>query len=387
MWKYLGKRLLQMFITLLMFQAVTYFLMDAQPGDIADLLTLNPDIPPAERERIRIDLGLDRPPLERFLKYVGNFYQGDLGVSFSFFPRPVLDIIKERLPRTLVLFMSASIISFTAGYITGKVLAWKRGGFVEYSSTLVGVILYTVFTPWFALMMIWLFAVYLDWLPAGKFLDPILWLDAPEGIHANDLFIRMIWSALISSIIVIVGLVISSKLPMRLRAVGRWISFITPIVALILYWQLAASTLTVFAMDILQHLILPVLTVTLIAYGGTMLLMRTSMLETLREDYILTARAKGMPEKVVRDKHAARNALLPVWTGLVFSIGNSLSGGIITETVFSWPGLGLTLLTAAQVEDIPLAMGALTVTGLMTLLSHLVADLGYAFLDPRIRYN
>ncbi len=387
MWKYLGKRLLQMLITLLMFQAVTYFLMDAQPGDIADLLTLNPDIPPAERERIRIDLGLDRPPLERFLKYVGNFYRGDLGVSFSFFPRPVIDIIKERLPRTLVLFMTASIISFSAGYVTGKILAWKRGGFVEYSSTLVGVILYTVFTPWFALMMIWLFAVYLDWLPPGKFLDPILWLDAPEGIHANDLFIRMIWSALIASGALILGLVLSSRLPMKFQSVGRWVSFIVPVVGLILYWQLGASSLTVFAADILQHLILPVLTVTLIAYGGTMLLMRTSMLETLREDYILTARAKGMPDKVVRDKHAARNALLPVWTGLVFSIGNSLSGGIITETVFSWPGLGLTLLTAAQVEDIPLAMGALTVTGVMTLFSHLVADIGYAFLDPRIRYN
>jgi peptide/nickel transport system permease protein len=111
------------------------------------------------------------------------------------------------------------------------------------------------------------------------------------------------------------------------------------------------------------------------------------MLETLREDYILTAKAKGMPEKIVRDKHAARNALLPVWTGLVFSIGGSVSGGIITETVFSWPGLGLTLLSSAQLEDIPLAMGALTITGVMTLVSHLVADIGYAFLDPRIRYN
>jgi len=387
MWKYLGKRLLQMFITLLMFQAVTYFLMDAQPGDIADLLTMNPDIPPAERQRIRVDLGLDRPPFERFIKYIGNFYRGDMGVSFSFFPRPVTDIIKERLPRTLVLFMSASVISFWAGYVTGKVLAWKRGGLVEYSSTLVGVILYTVFTPWFALMMIWLFAVYLDWLPAGKFLDPLLWLTAPDGVHANDLFIRMIWSALIASIFMIVGLVLSPRLPTRLRAAGRWASFIIPLIGLVLYWQLGAGGLTLFAWDILQHLILPVLTVTLIAYGGTMLLMRTSMLETLREDYILTARAKGMPEKVVRDKHAARNALLPVWTGLVFSIGNSLRGGIITETIFSWPGLGLALLNAAQVEDVPLAMGALTVTGVMTLLSHLVADIGYAFLDPRIRYN
>jgi peptide/nickel transport system permease protein len=111
------------------------------------------------------------------------------------------------------------------------------------------------------------------------------------------------------------------------------------------------------------------------------------MLETLREDYIMTAKAKGLPDIVIRDKHAARNALLPVWTGLVFSIGGSLSGGIITESIFSWPGLGLTVLTAATVEDIPLAMGALTLTGILTLASHLVADIGYAFLDPRIRYN
>jgi peptide/nickel transport system permease protein len=92
------------------------------------------------------------------------------------------------------------------------------------------------------------------------------------------------------------------------------------------------------------------------------------MLETLREDYILSAKAKGLPEKMIRDKHAARNALLPVWTGLVFAIGGSLSGGIITETIFSWPGIGLTLLQAATVEDIPLAMGALTVTGVLTLI-------------------
>ena len=117
-----------------------------------------------------------------------------------------------------------------------------------------------------------------------------------------------------------------------------------------------------------------------------MLLMRTSMLETLREDYILSAKAKGVSDRVVRDKHAARNALLPLWTGLVFAIGAAVSGGIITESIFSWPGLGRTLLNASLVNDIPLAMGALTVIGIMTLVSHLVADIGYVFLDPRIRY-
>lgn len=385
MWSYLAKRLLQMMITLFLFQAATYFLLDAQPGDIADLLTLNPDIPPAERERLRAQLGLDRPPVERFFTYIFNFYQGDLGVSFQQYPRPVTDIIKERLPRTLVLFLSATIVSFYTGFITGKILAWRRGGFLEYSTTLIGVILYTVFTPWFALMMIWLFAVKLDWLPAGKFLDPIKWIGAP--IDANTIFIRMIWTALAGLVLFLIGVILSGKLPTKVRSWGRLGSFVIALVAVVVYWVYFTDGLAPFAWDILSHLILPVLTVTLIAYGGTMLLTRTSMLETLREDYILSARAKGLSEKVVRDKHAARNALLPVWTSLVFSIGGSVSGGIITETIFSWPGIGLTLLNAAQVADIPVAMGTLTIVGILTLVSHLVADVGYAFLDPRIRYH
>ncbi|MBN1179241.1 MAG: ABC transporter permease [Anaerolineae bacterium] len=383
MWKFLGKRLLQMAVTLILFQAATYFLIDAQPGDIADIMTMDPNIPPAERQRLRAELGLDRPPLERFITYLGNFYTGNLGVSFQEYPTPVLQIIKERLPRTLVLFVSASLVSFWAGFVTGKVLAWRRGGFIEYTSTIAGVTLYTVFTPWFALMMIWLFAVQLDWLPTGKFLDPVEWIGAP--VTSNQIFIRMILTATVVLAVVFLGLWLSNKMPRKQRVLIRLASFLLPVGGAILFWQL--SGVGQYVWDIASHLILPVMTVTLIAYGGTMLLMRTSMLETLREDYILTARAKGLPDKVVRDKHAARNALLPVWTGLVFSIGGSISGGIITETIFSWPGIGLALLNAALVADIPLAMGAFTIIGMMTLLSHLVADIGYAFLDPRIRVH
>ena len=383
MWKFLGKRLLQMAITLFLFQAATYFLIDAQPGDIVDIMTMDPNIPPTERDRLRIELGLDKPPLERFFTYIGNFYTGNLGVSFQEYPTPVLEIIKERLPRTVVLFLSASLVSFWAGFMTGKVLAWKRGGFVEYASTIAGVTLYTVFTPWFALMMIWLFAVQLDWLPAGKFLDPVEWINSP--VTSNQMFTRLILTALGVLIVIFIGFWQSNKASRKYRLPIRLASFLLPVGAAILYWRL--SGIGVYAWDITSHLILPVLTVTLIAYGGTMLLMRTSMLETLREDYILTARAKGLPDKVVRDKHAARNALLPVWTGLVFSIGGSISGGIITETIFSWPGIGLALLNAALNADIPVAMGAFTIIGMMTLISHLVADIGYAFLDPRIRVD
>ena len=383
MWKYLARRLLQMMVTLILFQAITFFLIDAQPGDIADLLTNDPNIPPEERTRLKAELGLDRPVHERFLRYIANFYRGNLGVSFEEYPRPVSEIIIQRLPRTVVLFLSASIISFWAGFVTGKVLAWRRGGWLEYTSTIAGVTLYTVFTPWFALMMIWLFAVVLGLLPAGKFLDPLEWIGAPVG--ANVVFIRMILTALGALIIMFIGFLLSNRAAPRRRPAIRIASVLLGVVLLVLYWVI--SGLSPYAWDILSHLILPVLTVTLISYGGNMLLTRTTMLETLREDYILTARAKGLPEKAVRDKHAARNALLPVWTGLLFSIASAVSGGIITESVFSWKGIGLTLLQASTVADIPVAMGALTVIGILTLVSHLVADIGYAFLDPRIRYH
>ncbi len=383
MWSYLGRRLVQMVITLFLFQAVTYFLIDAQPGDIADLLVNDPNIPPSERERLRRELGLDEPPLERFAKYVANFYRGNMGVSFQMYPRPVTDIIRERLPRTVVLFLTASIVSFYFGFITGKALAWRRGTVLEYGATIAGVTLYTVFLPWFALMMIWLFAIALDWFPPGKFLDPLEWIDAP--VDANYIFVRLIWTGLAIGVVALAAMILSNRIERRYRPSLRLAGFLLPTLAAIGYWR--ATGVGHLAWDILSHLVLPVLTLTLVAYGGTMLLTRTVMLETLREDYVLTARAKGLPEHAVRDRHVARTALLPIWTGLVFSLPSSVSGGIITETIFSWPGLGLTLLNAALNADIPLALGALTIVGILTLISHLIADIGYAFLDPRIRYH
>ena len=383
MWGYLSKRVVQMAITFLLFQAATYFIIDAQPGDIADLLVNNPDIPPSQRQILREELGLDKPPVGRFIRYLTNFYQGDMGVSFQQYPKPVAEIIWERLPRTLVLFLTASIIAGWFGFVTGKILAWKRGGWIEHTSTIVGVALYTVFTPWFGLMMIWLFAIQLDLLPTGKFLDPIKWLGT--DVSANAIFISLIITFSLTALFTLAGFLLSNRAPRRYRTPIRIASLILPVTGLVLYW--ATSGLGVFAWDIVSHPILPVMTVTLIAYGGYMLLTRTAMLETLKEDYILTARAKGLPAKVIRDKHAARTALLPVWTGLVFARGFAVSGGIITEGIFSWPGLGQTLLNSALVADIPVALGALTVVGVMVLIAHLVADIGYAFIDPRIRYH
>jgi len=381
--KYIARRVVQIVFTFFVFLTLVYFLLMAQPGDITRQYLGDPKITPEMREAIKAAMGLDRPWYEQYLNYLRNFLTGNLGVSFSNFPRPVIEIIFERAPRTLVLFLSATVVSFTAGFTLGKILAWRRGGFTEYLVTIGGVTLYTVFTPWFGLMMIWLFAFILGWFPVGKFLDPVLWRNAP--ISSEIVFGQMLTTGL--SVVALLTLVyfVSRRLDAQWRAPVQWGGFGLVLVGTLGVWT--PSPYARYALDILHHLVLPITTLALISFAGTMLLTRNSMLETIREDFVMVARAKGLPDRVVRDKHAARNALLPVVTSFVFSLAFALDGGVITETIFSWPGMGLTLLNAVVDEDIPLAIGALVFTGILALTAHLVADILYAYLDPRIRYT
>jgi peptide/nickel transport system permease protein len=150
------------------------------------------------------------------------------------------------------------------------------------------------------------------------------------------------------------------------------------------FWFLRAE-MRPYAVDIIHHTVLPVVTLALVAFAGTMLLTRSSMLETLKEDYILTARAKGVPDKDIRDRHAARNALLPVVTSFILGLAFIIGGGVVTETIFGWPGMGSLLLTATVIEDVPLATGALGFIGILALLAHLLVDILYSVLDPRVR--
>lgn len=292
-----------------------------------------------------------------------------------------MDIMMERAPRTIFLFLTSTLISFFIGFFLGKILAWQRGSLIEYSVTVVGAVLYTVFTPWFGLMMIWLFGFYLKWLPLGKFLDPGLWRAAP--VDANHVFNRLLLTATIY-VVLILGLVwVTRKMNVIVRERLRWAGAIVLILAAIGIW--GSSQVGIFAADIIKHMILPILVMTAVNFGGMMLFTRTMMLETLREDYIMAAKAKGLPNNVIRDKHAARNAILPVFTSLIINLPFILGGGIITETIFSWPGMGLTLLEASTSGDIPLMMGAFLFIGSLALIAHLIADLSYGFLDPRIR--
>ena len=383
---YIGKRTLQNVLVFVVFLTATFFLMQAQPGDISQQYLANPKITPEVREAFRERLGLSGSIWTQYLTYMKNFFTGNLGISFSEYPKEVGSIIAERLPRTLALFLFATLLSFWMGFKSGKLIAWRRGTKVETAMTTTGVFFQTVFYPWFALMMIWAFAFGLGWFPIGKFLTVETWLDAPAGVEANGVFNRMLLTTLIVGLVLAAVEITGRRLKDRRR--GRqmiWAGRILLVGSLLIWWTTAWSEQVPYALDIAWHLVLPTVTLALIGYGATMLLTRASMLETLREDFILTARAKGVPEKVIRDKHAARNALLPVTTSLVLSLAFLIGGGVVTETVFSWPGMGATLLSAAIQEDIPLTIGAFAFIAVLVLTAHLIIDIMYMYLDPRIR--
>ncbi|MFN2159688.1 MAG: ABC transporter permease [Anaerolineales bacterium] len=380
---YLLVRIAQNIFTFILFLTIVFILIDAQPGDYGNQFLNDPRLTPAQRQTIRSQMGLDAPVYERYITWITNAVKGDFGISFSNYPRPVLDVIAERAPRTIILFLSAIILSYYIGFVSGKLLAWRRGGWGEYAATVGGVSLYTVFLPWFALMMVWFWAYKLGWFPIGKFIDPVLWRESP--VEANYVFNRILLSLGIASVILVLWLIYASRLNPRNRLPARLGGIGVILLGLTLYW--ISSSVGKFAFDILHHLILPICTLAIVNFAGTMLLTRNSMLETLREDYIMAARAKGLPDKTIRDKHASRNAILPVVTAFVLAVAFILDGGVITETIFSWPGMGLTLLNAALVEDIPMVIGALVFTGFMALTAHLIADVLYAVLDPRIRYS
>lgn len=380
---YLLRRLGQMGLTLFLVITLTFFLVQAQPGDYASFYVLNPDLPPDVKEQIRAAFGLDKPVWQQYLIHLKNIFTGNFGVSFGHFPRPVLDVLAERVPRTLVLFLTATTASFYLGFFLGKAIAWRRGGLFEYTATISGATLFTAFTPAFALMMIWIFAFRLGWFPVGKFLDPIVWRGT--DVTANYVFGNMLLSAAAFVVFAFLVLLLLSRFRRRLPPVAAVPVLLLGLLAVLLFWSL--SGIGTLALDILRHMVLPVATLTLISFAGTMLLTRNSMLETIREDYVMAARAKGLPEKQVRDRHAARNALLPVITSLVYSLIFAIDGSVIIEGVFSWPGTGMTLLSAVRSEDLPLVMGAMLFIGILSLLAHAIVDILYVYLDPRIRYQ
>lgn len=385
MLKYVFRRTYQLIIVFFLFLVSSYVLFDSIPGNAFQNLLLNPQLPPEAYEQVIKLYGLDKPLSERVVLYIQNFFRGDFGYSYKYYPKTPIELIAERLPRTLMLFAMVNIIAFYTGFLIGKILAWRRGSKSETWITVTSVFSYTVFYPWFALMMLWFFGYRLGWLPIGKFLYPEKWYDAP--FDSDVVFMSMIKYVAIASLIQVLAYVFTRNIEsLSLRRNIRSVALLLLIIGSYLYWNSGdQNVLRPYAMDIAYHMILPIFTVTVVAFAGTALLTRTTMMEVMKDDFILTARAKGLSQKRIRDRHAARNALLPVVTSFIFTIVTIIDGSVLTETIFSWPGMGQLILDSVLQEDIPVAMATFSFIGIFALIAHFIADISYAYLDPRIR--
>lgn len=321
--KYLFHRLIEIIIIFFVIMTILFLLFRLAPGDPVSRM-VDPSMTPEDARHLISQLGLDQPLLKQYIIYLGNFFSGDFGVSFHY-GTSVVGIIWDRLPNTAILFTTSIVLSAFVGIFFGKIASWHKDKKIDTWLTLSALICHTLFLPWLALIMIWFFAYKIGWFPLNSILSPEIWIQTDAGFF--------------------------SKL-----------------------------------IDFLHHLILPLATLFLIHFGSYLLIMRSSMLDTLKEDYITTARAKGLEENVIRDHHAAPNAALPVVTSVALGLAFSINGGALTETVFSWPGIGRELVFAVSNNDYPLAQASFLLIAIIVLLSNFLVDILYAYLDPRIRY-
>jgi peptide/nickel transport system permease protein len=303
---------------------INFFLPRLIPGDPASAIFAGSrgQLRPEQLDQIRAALGLsDEPILNQYFTYLSHILQGDFGISFSSFPAPVTTVIGTGLVWTLLLGSTALIISFIVGNLVGVFGSWRRGGLVD--NTLPPILIFIgSFPPFFlALLAVYFLGFQLEWFPRG---------------HAHSDFLRPDFS-----------------------------------------WEFIGS--------VIQHLILPALTIIVVTIGGWVLGMRNTMIGVLAEDYVTMAEAKGLPQRRIMFNYAARNALLPSVTAFGMALGFVLSGQILIESIFSYPGLGYLLFKSVRNLDYPLMQGLFLMITFAVLAANFIVDLLYTRLDPRVR--
>jgi peptide/nickel transport system permease protein len=324
MLSYILKRLVFMVPLLFGITIVCFTVMHLAPGSPTDMQTqLNPKASAEAKERLRAIYELDKPLHLQYLSWLKRLAVLDLGRSFSPDRRPVKDKIFERIPITVLLNILSMILILAVAIPLGVMSAVRRGSWFDRITSVFVFIGFAIPTFWLALLLMILFGVQLGWLPIS-------------GLRSLN----------------------AEYLPAGEAA-----------------WDLA------------KHLILPVLLSAFGGLAGFSRYMRANMLEVVRQDYIMTARAKGLSERVVIYKHALRNALLPVITILGLSIPGLIGGGVIFETIFAIPGMGQLFYMAVMSRDYPTVMGILFIGAILTLFGNLIADVSYALADPRIRVS
>lgn len=394
--RYLLKRALWGCVTLFIFVTIIFFAAQLLlPGDYASQFRLF--LTEQEVDQIRESLGLNLSLWKQYLNWLQNLARGNLGISFN--GQPVSEILISVLPLSTFLFGLGTLIAFIVGQWLGKVTAWRRARLSSGVTTFGAIMLYTSFPPWLAFLMTYFVArrlqVFRNIFDLGT--SHQLWYEFPKPA------VTVLWYML--GTLFAFGVVLFVVDRILQRATRRRLPLLLVLLVLILgpvmMWYILGFGPQ--GMDILFSLSLPLLTYVLLSFGETLLIMRTSMMDTIHEQYIFTARAKGLPESVVRDKHAARNALLPVLSRLVTSIPYMLTGLIIIEYSFgfsrrsglatlrgspdTWGGLGSAMFGSLVNQNMGVVMGALLVVGVLSLVARLLLDVLHAFLDPRIRYG
>ena len=378
--RYLSKRALSSLIALFLFLTFMFFVAEIMiPHDFT--VQFGMTYTREQREQMQQEFGLDLPLWQRYLNWVRRLISGSLGTSF--YGSPVVEVLKAFLPPTLLIFVAGTGIAFVFGQWLGKLTAWRGSGWLSNSATFSAIALYTTFPPWLAFLMTYFFARRLGWFRRldnpYRQLNREIW----KGFALTPQ--AVMWRMLLALVAVALLLAVVNRVLRRTlqRRIPTLLYLPLLVAGLIASWF--ALGFVRQALDILSLAGLPILTYVLLSFGETMLIMQTSMADTLGESYVITARAKGLPNCVVRDKHAARNALLPVLSRLVVSLPYLLTGLVIVEDVLRWPGISGALFYSLYQQDIPVVMGALLMVGVLSAVARLILDVLYVYLDPRLR--
>jgi len=337
---YIIKRILYMFLLLFFVITVNFFIFMLMPGDPASML-VNPQgrFVQEELEAIRRVWGLSDPIYVRYFKYAVNLLTWNFGKSINT-SVSIAEELSWRLPFTLLLMGGSTVLSMIIGILLGVLAAYKRGSRWDDVNVVSALTFYSLPVFWMGMVFLLIFAKQLGWFPLGRPMPTEWLLNPPPPAFAFNLL----------------------GLNVTIPTLGE-------------------------ILERIRHFTLPLMTLTLFQYGGWLLLTRATMLEALTEDYILTAKAKGVKIRTVLLKHALKNASLPLITSAALSFGFMISGAIITETVYTWPGMGGWIYTAINLRDYPVLQAIFFVIALCVVIANFIADLLYGIIDPRIKYD
>lgn len=314
---------------------VTFMLIRLVPGDPIELLVGERGIDPARHAELRADLGLDKPMLEQYGIYIKNLLQGDFGKSIVT-KTPVIEEFLTLFPATIELSLCAMMIAIGIGIPIGILAAAKRGTVYDYATMGLSLTGYSMPIFWWALILILTFSVTLGWTPVSGRISVLYYVQPVTGFMLIDTLLSDEKGAFLSAV---------------------------------------------------RHLILPSIALATIPLAVIARMTRSSMLEVLGEDYIRTAKAKGLPTWRIVWVHALRNALIPVLTVIGLAVGTLFAGAILTETIFSWPGVGKWLVESVRRRDYPVLQGGVLLVASIVMLVNLFVDVLYGWANPRIRHK